>query len=64
MNIGGILKKELEAYEQQMQEAAASYAEASAAIRAISALANRLREEMENETNTDEGVEKEASHGS
>lgn len=63
MNIGGIFKKELEEYERQMNEAAASYAEASAAIKAISALANKLREEMESETNSDEGVEKEISHG-
>lgn len=64
MNIGGIFKKELEAYEKQLQEAAALYAQASASIKAISALASRLREEMENETDTDEGMEKEASHGS
>lgn len=64
MNIGVIFKKQLEEYERQMNEAAVAYAEASSAIKAISALATRLREEMENETDSNEGVEKEVSHGS
>lgn len=64
MNISSVFRKQLEEYERQMNEAAAAYAEASSAIKAISALANRLREEMESETHSDEGVEKEVSHGS
>jgi len=64
MNISSVFRKQLEEYERQMTEAAAVYAEASSAIRAISALANRLREEMENEADSDAGMEKEVSHGS
>lgn len=63
MNISSVIKKQLEYYEIQMQEAAAMYAEASAAVRAITALTNKLREEVENEANTNERVEKEVISG-
>jgi len=63
MNISNVIKKQLEYYEIQMQEAAAMYAEASAAVRAITALTTKLREEVENEANTDERVEKEVISG-
>jgi hypothetical protein len=63
MNIGSVIRKELEHYEAQMQEAAALYAEASAAIRAINELTNKLREGLENEANTDERMEKEVVSG-
>lgn len=63
MNIGSVIRKELEHYEAQMKEAAAMYADATAAIRAINELTNKLREGLENEAHSNEGMEKEVSSG-